>query len=297
MKTTFEEIQIFTAIADSGSITKAADQLGQTLSSLSRSLGRLEKKLGVSLFRRTTRRLDLTEEGEQFLMHARDIMSRIEMAEDLMRDKGNAPSGVIRLDSASPFVLHAIVPYIQEFTALYPAIQLELHSNERVIDLLEKRIDVAFRIGKLEDSTMKATFLGASRRRLLASPEYLKKHGNPKTAEELSQHRLLGFTAPKELNLWPIKDDRGQFLAQNLFVAASSGETLLQLVKAGAGIACLADFMTGPERSSGELVQVMKSQTLEIKEEIHAVYYKNIGPSQRASLFVKFLKNKLRHQL
>ncbi|UXR66087.1 LysR family transcriptional regulator [Bdellovibrio bacteriovorus] len=294
MKITLDEIHIFVTIVDTGSLTKAADQLGQPLSSLSRSLGRLESKLDVSLFRRTTRRIDLTEEGERFLSNAREILHQIEVAEDSVKDKAQAPSGLIRVDSASPFVLHSIVPVMNEFKSLYPDISFEIHSHDRIIDLLEKRIDVAIRIGTLEDSTLRAAHLGTSRLRILASPGYLNKHGIPKKVEDLAKHHLLGFTAPRELNQWPLKTKHGNYSVESPCIAASSGETLLQLAKSGLGITCLSDFMTQQERSSGELVQILKSHTMDVRQDIHAVYYKNLNPSRRTTLFVQFLKEKLK---
>lgn len=294
MKTTIDELQTLIAIVDLGSITQAAERLEQTTSGVSRTLSRLEKKLGVTLLRRTTRKIDLTNEGEGYLVHAREIVQAIEAAEESVKKKNTAPSGVLRVDSASPFVIHAIAPYVGEFMKLYPSIQIELFSSEQVIDLLEKRIDVAIRIGKLDDSTLHAVSLGTSRRRILASPIYLKEHGTPKTVEALQNHSLIGFTEPRQLNFWPLKNgDETSYLAKHK-VAASSGETILHLVREGAGIACLSDFMTAQDRASGKLVQILANQTIDSREEIHAVYYKNHQLSNRVNVFIQFLKGKLK---
>ncbi|MFS4459161.1 LysR substrate-binding domain-containing protein [Bdellovibrio sp. HCB2-146] len=296
MKTTLDELQTFVSIADSGSITSAAELLLQTPSGVSRTLSRLEKKLGCTLLRRTTRKIDLTQEGETFLSHAREILNSFEVAEESVKQKNIAPSGVLKVDSATPFILHAIVPYVKEFNGLYPGIQVELHSSDRIIDLLEKKIDVAIRIGKLDDSTLHAVSLGASRRRLMASPAYLKEHGTPKTVEDLDKHHLLGFTAPVRLNHWPLKTENGNSYPSKPRTMASSGETLIQLARQGVGIACLSDFMTKKDLAEGTLVQVLKSQTVDHREEIHAVYYKNTQVSQRVTLFIQFLKKKLKDQ-
>lgn len=294
MKTTLDELQTFVSIVDSGSITTAAEILEQTTSGVSRTLSRLEQKLGCTLLRRTTRRLDLTQEGEIFLKHAREILQSFDLAEESVQQKNVAPSGTLKVDSASPFILHAITPFIKEFNDLYPGINIELHSSERIIDLLERRIDVAIRIGKLDDSTLHATSLGESRLRVYASPEYLKEHGTPRSVEELARHRLLGFTAPRELNIWPLKMVNSSSYTIKPHTSASSGETILHLARAGVGIACLSDFMTKQDREEGRLVQILKAQTADSRQEIHAVYYKNTQVSQRMTLFVQFLKKKMK---
>ncbi|QDK37558.1 LysR family transcriptional regulator [Bdellovibrio sp. NC01] len=296
MKTTLDELQTFIAIVDLGSITAAAEELDQTPSGISRTLARLENKLDVTLLRRTTRKLDLTSEGERFLNSAREIIQSLEAAEEAVGSK-NTPAGVLRVDSASPFILHSVVPYIPEFHQLYPNVQVELFSSERNIDLLENRIDVAIRLGNLADSSLHAVHLGQSKRRVLASPSYLKKHGTPKSVEDLQNHKLIGFTDPKELNQWPLKNSgSNRYLIKPDF-AASSGETLLHLARQGLGLACLSDFMTGPDRESGALVPVLTGATSDQKEQIHAIYYKNAQLSLRADVFIKFLKAKLKNAL
>ncbi len=291
MKTTLDEMQTLIAIVDLNSITMAAERLEQTTSGVSRTLSRLEKKLGVTLLRRTTRKIDLTPEGESFLKHAREIVIAFEEAEESVKRKNTQPSGILRVDSASPFVIHSIAPHIREFNKLYPGINVELYSNERTIDLLEKRIDVVIRIGKMEDSTMHAILLGSSKRRILASPSYLKEFGTPKNLEDLKKHHLIGFTDPRHLNNWPMKNLSSPLKFQTL---ASSGETLLRLAREGAGIACLSDFMTIQDRHEGTLTQVLTNHTIDSREQIHAVYYKNAQLSSRMNVFIQFLKAKMK---
>jgi DNA-binding transcriptional LysR family regulator len=293
MKITSEELQTFISIIDTGSISGAADQLNQTSSGISRALTRLEKKLHTTLLRRTTRRMQLTDEGQTFLDQARSIVSAMEKAEQSMTEYQGTPSGILRVDSASPFILHSIAPYMDEFLQLYPAIKLQLVSSERIIDLLEKKVDVAIRIGVLQDSTLHAKLLGHSRLRIVASPGYLKKYGTPKTVQELSEHRLLGFTSPSTLNHWPLKNAGGNSYSANINLTASSGETLLQLAKNDAGIACLSDFMTLKDLEEKKLVQILKNQTAEFKQPINAVYYKETQASKKISAFTQFLKTKL----
>ncbi|MGO4328635.1 LysR substrate-binding domain-containing protein [Cupriavidus sp. 2TAF22] len=289
MKTTLDELLTFTIVVDTGSITAAAEQLQQTVSAVSRSLTRLEEKLETTLLRRTTRRLELTEEGGTFLAHARRILEAVESAEDQMATQRRTPAGKLRINAATPFMHHVIVPLIGGFRARYPEIELDLHTSEHIIDLLEQRTDVAIRIGMLRDSTLHARPLCNSRLRLVASPAYLKARGTPREVAALQGHSLLGFTQPDTLNQWPLRHELGEALRIEPSVRASSGETLLKLALAGEGIACLADFMTQASRSRGDLVQVLMQDTVEVRQPIHAVYYRNTLLSSRITAFLDYV--------
>jgi DNA-binding transcriptional LysR family regulator len=309
MKTSTDELLVFVTVIDAGSITAAAEKLQQTVSGVSRALTRLEKQLGVALILRTTRRLQLTEEGELFLERARAILAAMEDAEEAVARHREAPSGRLRVDAATPFMLHCIVPRVAEFAARYPAIQLELTNNERIVDLLEQRVDVAIRIGALQDSTLHARALGASRLRLVASPAYLAAHGTPRDAQALREHRLIGFTAPAHLNRWPLPqasdDDRSAekdgsvddaaapYLTIEPSLSASSGETIRQLALTGAGIACLADFMTAADRRDGRFVTVLDDALADERQPIHAVYYRSEALAARVQCFLAFLVSRL----
>jgi DNA-binding transcriptional LysR family regulator len=257
MKTTLDELQAFTQVVDGGSITAAAEQLGQTASGISRALGRLEEKLEVTLLRRTTRR--------------------------------QVPAGRLRVNAASPFMLHVLVPLVAGFRERYPQIELELNSNDQIIDLLEQRTDLAIRIGPLRDSSLHARPLGCSRIRVLASPAYLRSRGTPRSVAELEGHDLLGFTQPESLNVWPLRHALGEGLSICPSLRASSGETLRQLALGGAGLVCLSDFMTAEDRQSGALVEVMAEQRVDSHQPINAVYYRNTALAARITCFLDYL--------
>ena len=287
MKTTLDELQAFVAVVDTRSITAASELLGLTVSATSRTLGRLEEKLLTTLLRRTTRRLELTEEGAAFLQHARAILASVDEAEEQMAARRLRPAGRLRVDAATPFMLHVLVPLLEGFRDRYPEVELELNSNEGIIDLIEKRTDVAFRIGVLKDSSLHARPVGTSRVRVLASPGYLTRHGTPTTPDQLAKHTLLGFTQPETLNDWPLRDTAGNVLRIRPAIASSSGETLRQMALAGLGIVCLSDFMTREDRSSGQLVQLFAGQTLDVCQSINAVYYRNTALAARITCFVE----------
>lgn len=293
MKLTLEELLAFATVVDSGSITAAADQLDQTVSGVSRALSRLEEKLETTLLRRTTRRLELTEEGAAMLAHARQILAAADLAEEQMALRRQRPAGRLRVNAASPFMLHVVVPLVGAFRAAYPEIELELNTNDQIIDLLEHRTDVAIRIGTLRDSTLHARALGSNRIRVLASPDYLNARGTPATVAELGDHTLLGFTQPESLNRWPLRGENGAEVEIGPQISASSGETLRQLALAGQGIVSLADFMTDADRRAGRLVQVLKGSTIEVRQPIHAVYYLNTQLSARIAVFLDFLQERL----
>ncbi|MDH4582734.1 LysR family transcriptional regulator [Pseudomonas sp. BN415] len=296
MKTTLDELQAFTAVVDTGSITAAAEQLAQTASGVSRALSRLEDKLDVTLLRRTTRRLELTEEGEAFLVQARRILAQVEEAEEQMALRRQKPAGRLRVNAASPFMLHVLVPLVAGFRKRYPEIELELHSSDQIIDLIEHRTDIAIRIGTLRDSTLHARPLGSSRIRVLASPAYLKAHGTPKKVEDLQRHDLIGFTQPESLNQWPLRTVVEDDVQIEPSIKASSGETLRQLALSGSGIVCLSDFMTQQDRASGSLVQLLAADTLEVRQPINAVYYRNTALASRIACFLDYVAEGLKQQ-
>lgn len=289
MKTTLDEMQVFIAIVDCGSITAAADALQQTISATSRTMTRLEEKLQTTLMRRTTRRLELTEEGSAYLEQARKIIAAVEETEEQMRARRNQPAGRLRVDAASPFMLHVIVPLVPGYRQRYPKVELELNSNEGNIDLLERRTDLALRIGSLKDSSLHAVPIGRSRVRVLASPGYLAAHGTPKRVADLREHTLLGFSQLESLNEWPLEDADGQPLHIQPSIRSFSGETLRQLALNDAGIVCLSDFMTRADRQSGALRQLFPRQTLDVRQPVNAVYYRNTAISSRIKSFIDYL--------
>ena len=326
MKTSTDELLVFVTVIDAGSITAAAEKLDQTVSGVSRALTRLEKQLDVALLLRTTRRLQLTEEGELFLERARTILAAMEDAEEAVARHRERPSGRLRVDAATPFMLHCIVPHMAAFAARFPEIQLELTSNERIVDLLEQRVDIAIRIGTLQDSTLHARALGVSRRRVVASPAYLAAHGTPRTLAQLREHRLIGFTAPVQLNRWPLSGARRLDVNATSAMTARSSATssvaaqasllddaeaeveaevkaeaapegfAIHPALAGAGVACLSDFMTAADRAAGRLVTLLDDALVAERQPIHAVYYRSAAFAARVQCFLTFIGGRLENQ-
>ena len=283
----------FAAVIDTGSFSAAAERLGQTPSGVSRTISRLEAQLQMTLMHRTTRRLDLTEEGSWLLARARSVIAELEDTEAQVAARRSQPSGLVRVNASTPALNHLVAPLAADFLDAYPLVRLELTGGETVVDLIEERADMAIRIGALADSTLNARRLGGSRVRLLAAPAYLARHGTPRGLADLAAHRLLGFTAPASLNIWPLAHEGGEGLAVDPAVTATSGETLRHLALAGAGIARLSDFLTGDDVAAGALVPVMPELTLAWSEPVWAVFYKQGALAPRVAALVDFLAKRL----
>lgn len=283
----------FDAVISAGSFSAAAERLGQTPSGVSRTISRLEARLGMTLILRTTRRLDLTEEGAWLLARARKVIAELADTEAQLLHRRAQPAGLVRINAATPAFDHLIAPLAAEFMDAFPLIRLELTSGETVVDLIEERADLAIRIGQLADSTLNARKLGSSRVRLLASPAYLARHGVPGGVDDLQRHRLLGFTAPASLNIWPLAHEGAEGLAIEPVLRASSGATLRQLALQGAGIVCLSHFMTRADIAAGNLVPLLEPLSLPWSQPIWAVFYKQGALAPRVVALVDFLARRL----
>lgn len=292
MKSTLEELQAFISIVDSGSIVAAAEHLEQTTSGVSRALQRLETKLNVTLLERTTRKLKLTQEGQLFLEKARKIVNDLNEAEDALLKSDSDTSGLIRVDTATPFVLHVIAPLMNEFVELYPNIEIELNSNDQIIDLLEHKTDVAIRFGELNDSSLHARLLCKSRLYIVASPEYLEKNGYPQTPQEILNHSQIGFSKVTHLNTWPVYVN-GAKLTVRPKIKASNGETVRKMALDGLGITCLSAFLVHKDIKQKRLVALFEDQIEIYEQRIHAVYYQQEHLPKRVRLFIEFLAQKL----
>ncbi|WP_026879030.1 LysR substrate-binding domain-containing protein [Ignatzschineria larvae] len=296
MKTTIEELIIFSTIAQQGTIYQAAEQLQQTPSSISRALKRLEKKLNLTLIERTTRKLKLTHNGNVFLRYAREIINKLQEAEDSLSKIDQDINGVIRIDSATPFVLHVLTPIVIQFLEKHPNIEIELTNNEHIIDLLSHNIDIAIRIGSLKDSSLHAKYLTTTRSLLVASPDYLARQGIPQKIEDLTRHQTIGFSEFEQLNCWPYLDQQLEchFLSMPK-IRASSGETVRSFAIAGAGIAYLSSFLVIDDIQQGRLLEIQPQGLINKNQEIHAVYHHQGYLPKRMRVFIDFLCEALQH--
>lgn len=289
MKATSEELVIFVAVVESGSFSRAAVQLGQANSAISRSVKKLEMKLGVSLLNRTTRQLSLTEEGERYFRRVQSILQEMAAAETEIIETRSTPRGLLRIDAATPVVLHFLLPLVKPFRERYPEVSLSLVSSETFINLIERKVDVAIRAGTLTDSSLRARPLFTSYRKMIASPSYIARYGNPTNVDDLKRHVCLGFTEPVSLNTWPIAGNDGQPYEIISGLSSNSGETLKQLCLSGNGIACLSDYMINKELEKGDLIEILPDKRLPVEMPFSAVYYSDRAVSTRIRAFIDFL--------
>lgn len=289
MRATSEEARVFIEVVEQKSFSKAADKLNLANSAVSRIVKKLEEKLGVNLLNRTTRQIDLTAEGELYFQRMKVILQEMQAAENELHETQASPKGLLRIDAATPIVLHILIPFVSVFRQQYPDIHLSLVSSETFVNLIERKVDVAIRAGQLTDSSLRARPLFNSYRKIIASPNYLEQHGEPKYPQALLNHTCLTFTEPASLNMWPVKNVDGQLMEVTEGISSNSGETLRQLCLAGNGIACLSDFMVNKDIQNGQFVEILKEDLQPVPLPFHAVYYSDRVVSQRIRVFIDSL--------
>ena len=198
------EMEVFVRVVDLGGFTAAAKSLRLTPSGVSKLISRLEARLGARLVNRTTRKLQLTEEGQTFYQRSLRILGEIEEAE---REAGSgaAPRGHLMVNSNIPFGMRHVMPLLPRFLVEHPDITLDIVLTDTVIDLMQERADVAIRVGPLGASRLVARKLATSRMAVVAAPTYLARFGEPKTPAELASQRGIGWTFPRRFRGWPFR--------------------------------------------------------------------------------------------
>lgn len=290
MITRSEDLEILLTVINQDSFSKAAEQLRIQPAKVSRTIARLENQLNTTLINRTTRNFHLTEEGALFVKRVKEAMSNIEHAEESLLKKDNEPSGKLRVDAASPFLLHQIIPLLSEFKKLYPQIAVDLTAHEGYTDLIKNKTDLAIRVGKLNDSSLIASTLGKSKLLIVASPQYLKENGVPRTPKELEDHTLIGFSEPVTLNNWHLKKQK----EISPDIKSNNGEVIRKLTLEGHGISCLSGFMINKDIQKKRLIPLLEKYQLNSpRENINAVYYKTSAVSERIKVFIDFIKLRL----
>ena len=282
-------MEVFTVAVAGGSFSAAGRCLGLTPSAVSRTIDRIEARLGVRLLLRSTRALALTAEGEAYLRAARRILADLDDAEQVIADQG-APRGRLRVSAAQAHGRLSIVPLLGEFVRLHPHILVDISLADRLVDLAAGQADVAIRFGPLADSSLTARKLGESRRVIIASPAYLAQHGTPRVPEDLHGHNCLNFNFRRAEPTWPFRDGAREFaLPVQGNIEANNGETLGQLAAAGVGIARVGAFSIAEEIASGQVVPILEDYNPGDVEAIHAVFAGGANTPARVRVFVDFL--------
>jgi DNA-binding transcriptional LysR family regulator len=289
------EMEVFVRVADLGGFSAAAREFRLTPSGVSKLLSRLEARLSTRLLNRSTRQLQLTPEGQAFYDRAVRVLSEMDEAEREAA-AGAFPRGHLRVNCNIPFGMLHVVPLVPAFLARYPEVTLDIVLSDAVVDLMQERADVAIRVGPLRDSGLITRKLGTSRMAVVASPEYIARHGVPKTPDELSRHKGVGWTFVRANAGWPFRSGQAKRSASPPSVARSSdGEAARLLVRGGAGIARLALFHVGGDIEAGRLVPLLEEFNPGDQEDIHAVYLGKGGPlPARVRAFIEFLSTEIR---
>ncbi|WP_436356378.1 LysR substrate-binding domain-containing protein [Brevundimonas sp. CEF1] len=288
------EMAVFAAVAASGSFSAAGRDLGLTPSAVSRTLDRIEARLGVRLMLRTTRTLTLTPEGQAYLGAARRILSDLDDAEQAIADQG-APRGRLRVSASLSHGRLCVVPLLGDFVALYPHILVDINLTDVVVDVAAGQADVAIRFGPLADSGLTARKLGETRRVIVASPAYLAARGTPRTPEDLHDHNCLNFNFRRVEPVWPfVREGREYSLSVRGAVEANNGETLGQLAAAGVGVTRVGAFSVADDVAAGRLVPLLEDFNPGDVENIHAVFVGGANTPARVRVFVDFLAERLK---
>ena len=282
------DLRTFVQVVERGSFTSAADGVGLTPSAVSKCITRLEDRFGTRLFHRTTRRLALTTEGEQFYLRAKDIVAAIEEAEADISSSG-VPKGILRINCVTGFALHELSRHIPEFLERYPGISLKISATDRVIDLLEENVDLAIRTGTLENESLIARKIKTFQRCFYASPDYLKRRGTPTQPSDLEHHRciVMGDRPPHH---WTFSI-KGELVKQAVSsrITVNNIEAALRIAIDGGGIVRLAEFAARAAIEKATLVPVLMDFHANAEIPIYAVYPQGRYISSKTRVFIDFL--------
>lgn len=280
----------FVRAVETGGFSAAAREMGLTPSALSKLVTRLEDRLGARLLQRTTRRLQLTAEGEAFYARAKPILSAMDEAEAEVAEAGASPRGMLRLYCGSTFGTHQLAPAIPRFQARHPGVEIDITISDQPLGAMQEGVDLAIRIGPLVESSLVARRICNLERVICAAPGYLAQHGTPRTPDDLQQHNCLWITSLPALRRWPFDTDDGiRVVHVGGNVATNNADTLLQLALAGVGITRLVDVVVAEAIRNGSLVPILTDWHHVEPVPLFATYPsgRNLSPKVRA--MVEFL--------
>lgn len=287
------ELAFFLRVSEEASFSAAARSLDLDPSTISKVVQRLENRLGVRLFHRTSRVLKLTQEGERFLSAAQKVMQALEEAEESLSPSLGEASGVLRVGSTPAFARYWLTPLLPAFCEKYPKLKLELVLAPTAPDLFDQQIDLSFQSGAIPDSTLVAKRVSTARWRIYGAPAYLERFGTPRTPDDLAQHRCLNFLPGSYRSQWPLKDGSTvRSVSPTGPVAASDGDVLVSLAQAGMGLARLIEQRVQRDARPGSLVTVLDAYEADA-EPIYAVYPSRRHLSLRVRAFLEHVTEHL----
>lgn len=287
------ELVVFAKVVEAGSFTAAAAALGLPKSTVSRKIAQLEERLGARLLQRTTRKLALTDVGKAYYERCRTIVCEIEAAEQAVEEMQAAPRGLLRVTAPVDVAGILLGGMLAELLIEQPELQLELIATDRVVDLVEERVDIGLRFGPLPDSSLVARKLGNVCSIPCASPAYLARRGTPAHPDDLAEHDAVVFAPVTRLRTWTFhKKGADVSVTPTPRLIATSMFAAVGAVRAGAGISVLSDFVLREDLEAGRLVRVLDGWRGGTGE-LFAVYPSTRNASPKMKLFLDAVASRL----
>jgi len=290
-------MQVFVRAAAGGSLSMAARHLGMSPAMATKHVNALERRLGVKLFHRTTRRLSLTDAGSNYLEACQRILPDIDEAETTAASQRVKATGLLRMNMPVSFGSRFVAPLIPEFSRRHPDVKVELGLSDAHVDLIAGRWDLAVRIGRLTDSPLQARRLGDSAMLVCAAPDYLDRRGVPRRVAELTQHNCLSYSLSTMQNSkeW-VFGSSGEFrVAISGDLLANNGDALLAAAVAGQGIIYQPHFIVGEALKRGELVTLKLDKPAIELGGIHVLYPPDRRPPAKVRVMIDYLAEAFAH--
>lgn len=287
----FLEMQTFNAVVETGSFVGAADALHVSKAAVSRHVVELERRLGIRLLHRTTRRVSLTPEGQVFYARGKDVLAELEEVESEITSRRETVSGLLRINAPLTFGILHLAPLWGVFREQYPQVTLEVTLADRVVDLVEEGYDLAIRISALESSSLVSRRLATTHMSLCASPQYLNKNGQPRHPSDLRQHQVIGYSYLATKDEWHFTGPQGPESVQTTpWMHSNNGETCRAAALAHQGIILQPKFLVCDALVAGDLVELLPEyRASDIG--IYAVYPTRKHLSAKVRVLIDFLSD------
>jgi DNA-binding transcriptional LysR family regulator len=268
-------IATFVQAVEAGSFAQAAERMRLTRSAVGKSIARLENRLGVRLFHRTTRTLSLTEDGQAYYERCVRALAELDAADAALNSGKKEPRGHLRVSAPTLFGRHCVAPVLLELAKRHPELRVEMSFSDRVVDLIDEGFDLAVRIGTLPDSaSLAARRLGAQRMGICAAPAYLAEWGRPSELDDLQNHRAITYTRAGQIVPWRVRDaEQVREVRTDGQIRFDDLQVITDAAVLGAGLAWLPCWLVAPHVRAGELILVMDSERV-LAADVHAVWPK-----------------------